>query len=124
MVIGNQGRDPELARAGDSIDTADAIVYGDNKVRLAGGCQVDDVGRQAIATGKAIRHQIIHAGAKRAQRTEADRTRGSAVAVVVGDDQDARASSNRVGEKTSRRRRVRQRRRGQQRVESVFDLTA
>jgi hypothetical protein len=60
--------------------------------------EVDDVGREAVAVGEAVGHQIIDLGAEGAQRAHADRAGGGAVAVVVGDDEDACAGLDGVGE--------------------------
>jgi hypothetical protein len=86
--------------------------------------QVDDVGRQAVAVGEAVRYQIIDARAEGAQRPDADRAGGRAVAVVVGDDEDSLPVGDGVGEQTAACGGVRQARRRQQRREFVVEFAA
>lgn len=44
VVVGDQRRDPQLPGAGHAVDAGDAVVDGDDQVRLARCRQVDDVG--------------------------------------------------------------------------------
>ena len=53
----------------------------------ARAAQVDDLRRQSIAVFEAIGNQVIDVRAHRTQSQQADRARGGAIAVVIGNDQ-------------------------------------
>ena len=86
------------ARCGHALYAGDAVVDGDEHVGLEASGDVHHGGGQAVAQGDAVGHQIMHIGAKGAQRAHAHRARGGAVTVVISDDDQARAGLDRIGE--------------------------
>ena len=63
-----------------------------------GACRArerDDLRRQPVAVLEAVRHEEIDVRAHRGEPAHADRARGGAVGVVVGDDHDALARVDR-----------------------------
>ena len=73
----------------DPFHAGDAVVDGDDEVGLAGGGEVDDFRRQAVAQLEAVGNQEIDFGAQGLQGPQADGAGCGAVAVVVGDDEKA-----------------------------------
>jgi hypothetical protein len=59
VVVGDQRGDAELPGAGDAVDAGDAVVNGDDELRLFRRRQLDDVGGESVAVGEAVRDQII-----------------------------------------------------------------
>ena len=98
MVIGNEHAHAQRIGGGDAVDARDAVVDGDQDVGILDLFRErDDFGRQAITVFEAVGYQVIDAGAELAQRAYADRARGSAVRVVIGDDQQPLPRRNGIG---------------------------
>ena len=102
MVIGDQRRNAESVGLGNTRVTGDAVVDGDDHVRLHLGRDHNDLGRQAIAGLEAIGYEVVDFRAEAAQAANADRAGGCAIAIVVGDDQQALACLNCVGQEHTR----------------------
>ena len=108
MVVGDQRRDAKLVCARHAFDAGDAVVDGHDQVGLHLCREVDEFRRQAVAELEAVRHQVLHLRAERAQRPDADRAGRGPVAVVVRDDQDPLPAFDRVGQELRGLRRVQQ----------------
>jgi len=91
-----------VARARHPFDARDAVVDGDEEIRPALRGELHQLGREPIAKLEAVGNEILRLRAERAQRAEADRACGGAVGVVVGDDQQALARLDGVGEQARR----------------------
>ena len=92
MVIGHQHIEPGLFRRGNPLDAGNAVVHGDQQLRLALQGHRDDFRGQAVAVLEAVGHQIINmGGAEHAQPQHTDRTGGGAIGIEVADDEDALA---------------------------------
>ena len=92
VVVGDQHRDAELVRARHAFDARDAVIDGDQQVWRTLCCargKVNDLWRQSIPVFEAVRHQVIDVCPHRTQSQQADRARGGAIAVVIGNDQQA-----------------------------------
>jgi hypothetical protein len=99
VVVGDDDFDAARTRRLDTVDAGDAVVDGDDDVRRGRARrQLDDLRRQAIAVFEAVRHDVVDAGAHRAQAAQGGGAGGSAVAVVVGDDGHLLAALNSVGQ--------------------------
>jgi hypothetical protein len=103
-MIGDERRDAEAPRARDAFDAGDAVVHGDDEIRLSLRGELDQLRRKAVAEPEAVGHEVIHLRAERAQGPQAHRARGRAVGVVVGHDEHAPAGLDRVGEQPPRLR--------------------
>jgi hypothetical protein len=117
VVIGDQHPHAQRIGARHAGHTGDAVVHGDQPIGRAArarGSEIDDLRRQPIAVFEAVGHQVVHAGAQRAQPAQAHRAGGGAVAVVVGDDQQPLAAFDRVGQEARGAGHVRQLLRGDQ----------
>ncbi len=97
-MVGDQHVDAARGRRRDAVVAGDAVVDGDDEARRARRGIGDDLGREAVAVFEAVRHEEIDVGAHRREAAHGDRARGGAVGVVVGDDDDALARGDRVGE--------------------------
>ena len=90
MVIGNQHRQPGGLGRRHAIDAGNAVVDGQQQIRLAFEGHGDDLRGQAIAVLEAVRHQVIDMRrAEQAQAKHPDRTGGGAIGIEVADDKDA-----------------------------------
>ena len=92
MVIGHQHLHAQTVGLGNALDAGDAVVDSDEDVRLAGRAlrgHARELGREPVTELEAVGHEVAHAGAKGAQRAHAHGAGGRAVAVVVGDDEQA-----------------------------------
>jgi len=91
VMVGDQGGDAQFPSPGHAFEAGDAVIHGDDQIRLALGGEVHDGRREAIAQGETVRHQVVHRGAatggQQAQGADAEGAGGGAVAVVVGHDQ-------------------------------------
>ena len=94
MVVGDDDVDAELAGALDGRGRGDAIVDRDDEVGPGSARRddVDDLGREAVAVGDAVRDEERGADAEHREAADADRAGRGAVAVIVGDDRDAFAA--------------------------------
>jgi len=59
VVVGDQRCNAELPGAGNAVDAGDAVVNGDDELRLLRRGKLDDVGGESVAIGEAVRYQII-----------------------------------------------------------------
>lgn len=98
VVVGHEHVDAACIRGFDARHARDPVVDGDQQVGLAGGREFDDLGREPVAVFEAVRHQVVDLRAEHPQAAHRDRTGGRAVAVVVGDDQQAPLVGDRIGE--------------------------
>jgi hypothetical protein len=124
VMVGHQHRNAQFVGACHAFDAGDAVVHGDDDVRLGMRREIDDFGRQAVAVLEAVGHQIVHVGAHGAQRPDADGAGGGAVAVVVGHDEQPRIGFDRVGQHHRRVMRAGQLFRRQQGLQRIVDLAA
>ena len=102
VVIGDERGDAELARARHAFDAGDAVVDGDEEIGPALRGELDQLGREPVAELEAVGHEVLRVRAKGTQRADADRAGGGAVGVVVGDDEEALARLDGVGEEPRR----------------------
>src|SRR5450830_526801 len=92
VVVGHQHFEPRRLRCRHAFDAGDAVIHGDQQLRLALQGHGDDFRRQAVAEFKAVGHQVIDMGrTEQAQAQGAHRTGGGAIGVEVADDKDALA---------------------------------
>ncbi|MNH98267.1 hypothetical protein D3C73_509860 [compost metagenome] len=92
VVIGNQHLEPGLFRCSHAFDAGDAVIHGNQQMRLALQRDCDDLRGQAVAVVETVRHQIIDM--RRPQQTQTQRAHGAgrcAVGIEVTDDQNALA---------------------------------
>jgi hypothetical protein len=92
VVVGDQHLEARRLRRRHTLDTGDAVVHGNQQVRLALQGHGDDFRGQAVAVFEAVGHQVIHMGRpEQAQAEGAHGAGGGAIGVEVADDQDALA---------------------------------
>ncbi|MNZ19294.1 hypothetical protein D3C78_363190 [compost metagenome] len=92
VVIGHQYFQARSLGGCHAFDAGDAVVDGDQQLRLALQGHLDDLRGQAIAVLEAVGHQVIDMGGT--EQTQAEYTDGTgrgAVSVEVADDEDALA---------------------------------
>jgi hypothetical protein len=102
VVVGNQRGNAEFAGTGHSFVAGDAVVDGDDEVRIPCGGKIHEFRRKAVAVNESIGNQIVdlcfRSSGQGTQGPYADGTGGGSVAVVVGHDQDARLCLQCVGQ--------------------------
>jgi hypothetical protein len=101
VVVGDDDREPRRLRVGDAVEAGDAVVDGHQHVGALGEDEVDDLRRQPVAVDAPVGDDVRQrrrVGAEQAQAAQRDGAGGRAVAVVVGDDADAAAGADRIGE--------------------------
>ena len=98
VMIGDEHRNAERLRFRDAFDRCDAVVDGDDEVRLALGSQPDDFRSEPVAVFETIRHEVVDVRPESAQGTHADGAAGGAVGVVVGNDEKTPAVAHGIGE--------------------------
>ncbi|MNS50718.1 hypothetical protein D3C72_833740 [compost metagenome] len=104
VVVGDQYFEASLFGSGHAFDAGDAVVDGDQQLRLAGQCDLDDFRGQAVAIFEAVRHQIVDMRrTEQAQTEHADSAGGRPVRVEVADDEDALALLQRRHQQVYRR---------------------
>ncbi len=101
-MVGDQHVDAERPRRGDAFDACDAVVDGDDQVRLPRGRERDDLGGQPVAELEAVRHQELDRRAHRGETAHPDRAGGRAIGVVIGDDKQPFAALDRAGKPLAR----------------------
>lgn len=105
VVVGDQHLPAQRLGRGDTGMAGDAVVDGDQQVRLQYGQFGHQRRRQPVAVHHAVGHRVHHvARAEQAQAAHADRAGGGAIAVEVTDDEDALAAGDRGGKQFHRRR--------------------
>ena len=88
VVIGDQHLDAETIGFGHAFDAGNAVIDCDNHIGLFFTLgEFHDLWCEAVTILKAVGHQIVDSCAHGSQRAHADRARGGAVGIVVGDDQ-------------------------------------
>src|SRR4051812_25750714 len=124
MVIGDERGDAQLARAGHAFDARDAIVDGDEEIRPALRSELDQLGRKPVAQLEPVGHEVLRVRAEGTQRPDADGAGGGAVGIVVGNDEEALARLDGVGEQSRRVVNAFQKKRGKQGRDFVSELGA
>ena len=101
MMVGDQRGDAPAARQRDAFKTGDAVVDGNQQPGRAGGGQFDNGGTESVAVALAVGHDVVQMlCAHRAQGAQGDGAGGGAVAVVIGNDENARLRSEGVRQQT------------------------
>ncbi len=104
VMIGDEHLDAALLRRRHAVDAGDAVVHGDDQVRLPPGGDGDDLRRQAVAVLEAVGHDVVDMlGAHQAQCPHRQGAAGGAVAVEVGHDHDAPLGAQALMEQLDRR---------------------
>lgn len=99
MVIGDQHRPAARFGCGDASVTGDAVIDGDQHIRLQPRQFVDQRRRQAIAMHHAIGHGVVHIQrTEHAQAAHTDGTGGGTIAVEIAHHQNAPLLRDRVGQ--------------------------
>ena len=98
MVVGNQYLHSKPVCSGHAFHTGDAVVYGNQYVRLGLRRELHNFRRQAVTIFKPVGHNKIHARAEHLQPAHAYRTGGCAISIVIGDDQQPALRGDRVGQ--------------------------
>ena len=97
MVIGDDDLPAQIPGGANAFVRGDAVVDGDQHVRLTALCDLNDFRGQAIAELEAVRYQEVDAPcSERAQALQRDRTAGRTVGIEVGDDEQGPIGPNRV----------------------------
>ncbi|MNF82912.1 hypothetical protein D3C84_652230 [compost metagenome] len=92
VVIGDQHHQPRRLGRRHALDAGDAVVHGDQQLRLALQRHRDYFRGQAVAILETVRHQVVDMGrAEHAQTEHANRAGGGAIGIEVADDQHALA---------------------------------
>jgi hypothetical protein len=90
-MIGHEHVDAAGVGRRDAVDAGDPVVDRDQEIGLAAGGQLDDLGREPVAVFEPIGHEVVDLRAEHAQPAHGDRAGRGAVAVVIGDDEQALA---------------------------------
>ncbi len=118
MVIGHDHFYAATVRLGDAIDTGNAVINGDDNVRRFFTLrQIDDFRCQTVTVFESVRHNEIDLCTKCAQTAQCDGAGRRAVAIVVGNDNQSLARSNRVGQECGCRINMQQAGRHDQRIQ-------
>ena len=100
MVIGNQHCDSALVCFRHAFHAGNAVIHGDQEIRLASGGKTHNFRSEPIAVFKTIRHQILNLRAETLQTEHANRTGGGAIGIVIGHDQQTLLRRDRIGQHT------------------------
>ena len=92
VMVGNQYFNAQLTRPLYPGHAGNAVVHGNNDVRLALRCQLDNFRRQAIAVLKAVGDDEVHLAAQHGQALYRNRAGGCAIGIVIGHHQHALAA--------------------------------
>ena len=98
VMVGHQHFDAARPCRIDPGHAGDAVVDGDDQVRLARRRQVDDFRRQPVTVFEAVGHDELDHPAQQTQALDRDRTGGGPVGVVVGHDQHALPPGDGIGQ--------------------------
>ncbi len=96
-MVGDQHVDTARMRCGNALDAGDAVVDRDDQPRQLRCGERDDLGGQPVTELETVGYQEVDRGTHRAETAHADRARGRAVGIVVGDDQHALLALDAVG---------------------------
>ena len=88
VVVGNDHVQTQFLRPRHACDAGDAVVDCNQQIHALRGGDFGKLGRQAVAMFEAIGYEEIHRRAHRRQAAYADGTRGRAVGIIVGDNQN------------------------------------
>ena len=88
MVVGYDHVQTQFLCPRHACDAGDAVVDRNQQIHALRSGDFGKLGRQAVAVFEAVGYEEIHCRAHRCQAAHADGTRGRAVGIVVGDNQD------------------------------------
>ncbi|MNE41071.1 hypothetical protein D3C80_1351230 [compost metagenome] len=97
MVVGDQYLEPGGLGCRHTLDAGNAVVHGDQQLRLTLQRHLDDFRGQAIAVFEAVGHQVIDVGCThQAQAQHPDGAGGGAIGIEVANDKNALALVQRL----------------------------